>query len=103
MTWEEWLKLLEEQYPSKQDVYPNIWSYARSMRERNPDPGLATAEHYLWGKKRTQENPMNVLEGFLLPPAYYAAKKLGVAQGRSSPSFEQMMAGNLGYIQGLWE
>lgn len=103
MDWLEWVKQLEKTYPDKKDVYPDIWSYARSQRETNPDPGLANAEHYLWGMKESQANPVMGLFGPILAAGYYGGKKTGLLSGRSPATLEQLLAGSRGYLAGLWE
>jgi hypothetical protein len=103
MTWEEWVKLIQQQYPTEGAAYPNEFQYARSLREKYDDPQLANAEHYLFGRMQTRENPMMALGAFVNPPAYYLAKQLGLMSGRSQPSLEQLMAGSRGYLSGLWD
>ena len=65
MTWEEWVRLLQQTYPSEGGTIPNIWSYSRAMRERESDPQLANAEHYLYGRKMVEDDPWNALYGYL--------------------------------------
>ena len=103
MTWEEWVKLLQQTYPSEGGTLPNIWSYSRAMRERESDPQLANAEHYLYGRKMVEDDPWNALYGYLKPIGYYTGKKLGVLSGRSPPSLEQMWAGMRGIWDETWE
>ena len=103
MTWEEWIKLLEQQYSSSKSSQPDLWSYAYAERERNPDPQLANAEHYLYGRKLVQQDPMNAIKGYLFPMGYYGAKKTGLMSGRSQPSIEQMLAGMRGIWDETWE
>jgi hypothetical protein len=103
MTWEEWVKLIQSQYPTEGSIYPNEWQYARSLRENNPDPQLANAEHYLWGMKEAQANPFMGLFGPMLAAGYYGGKKTGLLGGRSPATLDQLLAGSKGYLAGIWD
>jgi hypothetical protein len=103
MTLEEYLDKLKQDYNSSGTSQPNLWSYAYAQRYNNPDPLLANAEHYLWGLKESQTNPMMGLFGPILAAGYYGGKKLGFLGGRSEPTLEQLLAGSRGYLAGLWE
>ena len=103
MTLEEYIQRLREEYEASGRSQPNLWSYAYGMRERDPDPMLANAEHYLWGQRQSQQNPLMGFVGPIMAAGYYGGKKLGVLGGRSEPTLEQLLAGSRGYLAGLWE
>lgn len=70
-------------------------------RERNPDPELANAEHYLWNQYYANQGPIEAIGGLLTPVGYYAGKKLGLLGGRSPATLDQLQSGIAGALKGI--
>ena len=64
---------------------------------------LADAEHYAFSRGYISENPWMYPSFLLASPGYYALKKLGILDGRSEPTLEQMWSGLLGSTHGLMD
>ena len=79
------------------------WRWALEERRRNPDQNLANAEHYLWNRYYANKGPVEAAGALVTPFGYYAAKKLGLHGGRSEASLEQLGAGLMGGIHGIWD
>ena len=77
------------------------WRWAYFEREKNPDPQLANAEHYLWAQNYAGEGPVQAISGLLAPLGYYAGKKLGLLGARSPASLDQMTSGIAGAFKGM--
>lgn len=62
---------------------------------------LGPLEHEAFAREWVKDNPLAVLS--LLPaiPAYTGAKALGLVEGRSPASLEEILAGYRGMWQGL--
>ena len=103
MTLEEYLEQLRREYENSSSSQPNLWSYAYAQRNNNPDPMLANVEHYLWGLKESQSNPLMGLFGPILAAGYYGGKKTGLLGGRSPATLDQLLAGSRGYLAGIWD
>lgn len=77
------------------------WRWALSERNRNPDPDLANAEHYLWNRYYAGQGPFQAAGALVTPFGYWAGKNLGLLGGRSPATLEQLRMGLLGAIEGL--
>ena len=77
------------------------WRWALRERERNPDPELANAEHYLWNKYYASQGPLEAAGALVTPFGYYAGKQAGLLSGRSPATFDQLKAGLLGALAGI--
>lgn len=77
------------------------WRWALSERNRNPDPELANAEHYLWNRYYAGQGPLQALGGLLTPIGYYAGKKAGLLGGRSPATLDQLQAGLMGAFDAI--
>ena len=77
------------------------WRWAYFERERNDDPQLANAEHYLWAQNYAGEGPVQAISGLLAPFGYYAGKKLGLLGARSPASLDQLQSGVAGALKGI--
>jgi len=81
----------------------DAWFWSLQERERNPDPELANAEHFLYNRFYSQQGPLEQAAAFVTPIGYYAKKRLGLTNSRSPASLEQMKMGLLGAMGGLLE
>jgi len=88
---------------SQYDNPRDAWFWALQERERNPDPALADAEHFLYNRFYSQQGPIQQAAAFVTPVGYYAKKKLGMTNSRSPASLSQMGMGLLGAFGGLLE
>ena len=77
------------------------WLWALAERERNPDPALANAEHYLWNQYYAGQGPLQAAGALVTPFGYYAGKKMGLLGGRSPATLDQLGSGLLGALRGL--
>lgn len=77
------------------------WRWALMERNRNPDPNLANAEHYLWNQYYAGKGPIEAMGAFITPFGYYAGKKMGLLGGRSPATLDQLKMGLLGALAGL--
>lgn len=75
------------------------------LRDRLPSgeeqDAVANAEHRAFAREFAREKPLQALSLVAAIPAYFAAKKLGLARGRSKASVEQMRQGFAGLFEGL--
>ena len=79
----------------------SAWQWALSERNRNPDPELANAEHFLWNRYYAGQGPLQAAGAFVTPFGYYLGKNLGLLSGRSPSTLDQLRAGLLGAYEGL--
>jgi len=98
MTREEYIQLAMQQGDPLE-----AWRWSLSERNRNPDPALADAEHYLWNQHYASKGPVEALGGLLTPFGYYAGKKVGLLGGRSEPTLEQLGYGLKGALAGIMQ
>lgn len=76
------------------------WRWALAERNRNPDPKLANAEHYLWNKYYASKGPLEFAGAMVTPFGYYLGKKTGLLSGRSPATFDQLKSGLFGALAG---
>ena len=88
---------------SQYDDPMDAWYWALQERNRNPDPELANAEHFLYNRFYSQQGPLQQAASFVTPVGYYLAKQAGMTNSRSPASLEQMRMGLLGAFGGLLE
>lgn len=91
---------IDQAYKVSQDPL-EAWRWALSERNRNPDPQLANAEHYLWNKHYASQGPMQAAGAFVTPVGYFLGKNMGLLSGRSPATLDQLKHGLLGAIAGL--
>lgn len=79
----------------------------QARKEAEGDPAkqavLAPFEHRAYAREYVRDNPLAAPGMAMMTPAYYAAKKMGLANGRTEADVDQVMAGWQGTAEGLMD